>query len=100
MDTKQRPSDALPELTKMLFESQDQAREILKKYLAKTEAPEAAGELVNEIEYATQITASTIKEVGSGDNPLETAALEIADTIRRLAESTAAMSSYLDRMEK
>ncbi len=81
MDTKQRPSDALPELTKVLFESQDQAKEILKKYFAETEAPEAVIKLMNEIEYTTQITASTIQEVGSGDDLLESVIIEIEDTI-------------------
>lgn len=100
MDANQKPNQALPELTELLFQSQDRARDILKKYLAETGAPEAVGALVNDIEYGTQMAASTIREVGTSDDPLKSAAFEIEDTVKRLAENTAAVSSFLDQREK
>ena len=100
MDANQKPNQALPELTELLFQSQDKARDILKKYFAKIEAPEAVSALVDAIEYGTQMAASSIREVGTADDPLESAAFEIEDTVKRLAENTAAVSSFLDQQGK
>lgn len=100
MNLDERPNSVFPNLTDNLYKVQDRSREILSEYLKWTLAPEVVLRFINQIEYATQQTNLTIREIGSGEDRIETALFELECLVRDLAELNAKMTIILDNVRK
>jgi hypothetical protein len=96
MNENAKLDQALPHLSDSLYEAHDKAQAALNEYFKWAATPEMVSGLIDQVEYATLLSALPLKEISHRGDLLNDSVLEVEDTISMLTELTTTLNSLCD----